>query len=81
MQAAPSGLSVVLDPSDQPEVALMARELGATLVLGGVVVPPTLEALLHRWIPLAIARSKSQSWSRRDEPEAIDFANPTHSTL
>jgi hypothetical protein len=69
MQASPGGLSVVLDPSNQLEVAIVARELGATLVLGGVVVPPVVETLLRRWIPIAIQRVEREGWSKALEPE------------
>jgi hypothetical protein len=75
---APSALSVVLDPSNESEVALLARELGATLVLGGVVVPPTVEKLLQRWIPLAIQRNEREGWSPGRETDP-DF--PAHSPI
>lgn len=76
-QTAPSALSVVLDPARNEEIALLARELGATLVLGGQVVPPVLESLLQRWIPLSIQRAKREGWCRSVEPEPgmMEFAH------
>lgn len=69
--ASPTALSLILDPSQSPEIAETARELGATLVLGGVVVPPVVENLLRRWIPLSIRRIEREGWSAPIEPEAL----------
>ena len=52
-------LILVLDPDRVPEVPTLAREFGATLVWSGVVVPPRVETLLRRWLPLAAARSRA----------------------
>lgn len=49
-QIAPNALTLVLDPNSTPTVPIIARELGATLVWSGVVVPPRVEALIHRWL-------------------------------
>ena len=54
-------LVLVLDPDRVPEVPDLARELGATLVWPGVVVPPRVATLLRRWLPLAAARRSPRS--------------------
>ena len=51
-QAGRDPLILVLDPDEVPEVPTLARELGATLVLSGVAVPPRVEVLLRRWLRL-----------------------------
>jgi hypothetical protein len=76
LTAAHSGLAVVLDPTDRPEVATLARVLGATLILGGQVVPPVVEDLLKRWIPLAIQRAGLEGWSPTIEPEPEFWERP-----
>ena len=45
----------MLDPQAVPEVPILARELGATLVWSGVVVPPRVEALIRRWLGVIAA--------------------------
>ena len=54
-------LILVLDPDRVPEVPILARELGATLVWSGVVVPPRVETLFRRWIPLITHRRSPRS--------------------
>ncbi len=76
LQAAPRALSMVLDPLDRPEVASMARELGATIVLSGPVVPPEVERLLRRWLPIAGKRSEAAGWSAEAEPEPEAWGDP-----
>jgi len=61
--AAPMALSLVLDPLSHDGIGTTARELGATLVLSGVVVPPRVVALLQRWLPVARQRSEADGWS------------------
>jgi CheY-like chemotaxis protein len=63
VQAAPNALSLVLDAKARPAVALLARELGATHVLSGVVTPPSVVALLTRWLPLARRRAELDGWA------------------
>ena len=46
-------LVLVLDPDRVPEVPTLARELGATLVLSGVAVPPRVELILRRFLRAA----------------------------
>ncbi len=76
LQVAPNALSVVLDPLDRDEVATIARELGATLVLPGLVVPPEVERLLQRWLPIAKGRSEAEGWSASTEPEPEVWEDP-----
>jgi hypothetical protein len=76
LQVAPNALTLVLDPLDREEVAQVARELGATLVLTGPVVPPEVERLLHRWLPIARARSEAEGWSASTEPEPEAWEDP-----
>jgi hypothetical protein len=76
LQVSPGALTLVLDPLDRPEVADVARELGATLVLGGVVVPPRVEALLQRWLPIAKNRTEAEGWSASVEPEPEPWDDP-----
>lgn len=45
-------LILVLDPDSVPEVPVLARELGATLVWSGVAIPPRIETLLRGWVDL-----------------------------
>jgi len=61
--AAPMALSLVFDPLSHDGIGTIARELGATLVLSGVVVPPRVVALLRRWLPVARQRSEADGWS------------------
>lgn len=63
LTAAPMALSLVFDPLSHDGISTTARELGATLVLPGVVVPPRVVALLQSWLPLARQRSESDGWS------------------
>lgn len=72
-QVAPLALSILIDPSDRLEVAEAARELGATVVLSGVVNPPEVEFLLRQWVPLARSRSEAQGW-------AVDLESPRAGT-
>ena len=51
-QIAPNALTLVIDPRSIPDVPVIARELGATLVWSGVVVPPRVETLFRRWLSL-----------------------------
>jgi hypothetical protein len=74
--AARSSLSIVLDPADNDEVATLARELGATVVLGGVVVPPVVESLLRRWIPIVTQRGKAEGRSPMIEPTPEFWESP-----
>ena len=57
-QIAPNALTLVLDTDSVPDVPLIARELGATLVWSGVVVPPRVEALIRRWLTVLDQRRK-----------------------
>ncbi len=59
---APDALTVVLDPGRHPGLPVAARELGATLVLQGVVTPPRLADLVLRWVELAAGRAGRAGW-------------------
>lgn len=80
MQTAPLALVVVLDPESHEGVAMLARELGAALVLSGAVTPPALLALLSRWVPLAQRRTEADGWSAsarsEREPEPWNWLAP-----
>lgn len=76
LQIAPNALSVVLDPLGRPEVVSIAREVGATLVLPGQVVPPEVDKILQRWLPIARGRSESQGWSASAEHEPEAWEDP-----
>ncbi len=69
VQAAPKAMVLVVDPESHEGVALLARELGATHVISGVATPPTVAALLERWLPLALRRTEREGWSRAPRPE------------
>ena len=62
-QVVPDALTLVLDPDRFPGVAPLARELGATLVWSGVVVPPRVETLLRRWLALIQQRPRTKNSS------------------
>jgi hypothetical protein len=70
MAAAPNGLALVLDPGSHPGVALVARELGATLALTGFVPPPRVVSLLDRWLTCARRRTAADGWMVGIEPAA-----------
>lgn len=59
---APEALVLVLDPHRHPGLPEAARELGATLVLAGVVTPPRLADLVLRWLELAGERAGRSGW-------------------
>lgn len=52
IQTTPNALTLVIDPQSIPGLPIIARELGATLVWSGVVVPPRVETLFRRWLTL-----------------------------
>ena len=76
LQMAPNTLSLVLEPGNRPGVASIAREIGVTLVLTGVVVPPEVERLLQRWLPIATGRAAAEGWSATIEPESDIWDQP-----
>jgi DNA-binding NtrC family response regulator len=73
-EAAPDALIAVIEARDRPEAVALAAEMGATLVLTGVVVPPAMADLLRRWIELANLRADAEGWSpdREPRPDHID---------
>ncbi len=54
----------------------MALELGATQVLTGVVVPPQVEAVISRWLPLARHRAEAEGWWPTLEPGPEPWERP-----
>jgi DNA-binding response OmpR family regulator len=73
-EVAPDALIVVVEPRERPEAMALAPEMGATLVLPGVVVPPAMAELIARWIALANQRADAEGWSpdREPKPDLID---------
>lgn len=64
---APDALILVLDPAEGHGTAAIARELGATLVLTGVAIPPAVAALLARWLDLTLGRIDTEGWATHDD--------------
>jgi hypothetical protein len=69
LRRAPDAKVLVLDAESHPEVTTLARELGATHVTSGFVPPPTVAALVARWIALAKRHIKRDGWSRLAQSE------------
>jgi hypothetical protein len=67
--AAPDALALVLDPLAHEGVPSVARELGAALVMTGVITPPSVAGLLERWLRLARRRADADGWSGDPGPE------------
>jgi hypothetical protein len=67
-------LTLVLDPRNHPDVAILARELGATLTLGGPVVLPEVVDVISRWVVLARRLQERAGWvdDHRPEPDPWD---------
>lgn len=80
VNVAPDALTLVLDPDGSDEVALLSQEFGASHVISGAVPPPTVAALLVRWLALARRRAEASGWSALaavvDEPEPWNWLNP-----
>jgi hypothetical protein len=68
LQWAPDARVLVIDPEANPEVAVLARELGATHVASGSVPPPFVASLLARWVELARRLMDRDGWSRTAFP-------------
>ena len=81
LECAPGALTVALDPGKIPEVAALAWELGATLVLSGLTRPPDLVDLLARWVVLSRTRAEADGWFPADKIDEDDpylgFASPS----
>ncbi len=61
---------LVLDLEASPEIAELARELGATHVVSGFMPPPEVAGLLDRWIALAWRDLERAGWSRAAPSDA-----------
>ena len=72
----PHALSLVLDAQDREDVLDAARELGATHCLGGTVVPPEVERIFQRWLPIARRREEAEGWSLSAEPTPEAWDDP-----
>ncbi|MDG3003580.1 hypothetical protein [Paludisphaera mucosa] len=59
-----SPLVLLLDAEGRPEVAAVARELGASLAEPGRATPPQVAAWLARWLALAAKAIRAEGWSR-----------------
>lgn len=68
-RAADRPLVLALEPEARAEVADLARELGATLVLSGFAPPPKVADLLRRWLDVSQARRSGWSASPPPRPE------------
>jgi DNA-binding NarL/FixJ family response regulator len=76
VRSSPNALVLVLDPTAQPSVARLARELGATHILPGTAPPPAIVALLARWLTLARRRAEADGWAGEPEPEPEPWERP-----
>jgi DNA-binding NarL/FixJ family response regulator len=73
VQTAPDALVLVLDPAEHAGIPTLARELGASLILSGVVPPPAVATRLDRWLRLARRRAEADGWAGDPEPERDPF--------
>lgn len=72
-QRSPGGLTLILNPRRLPELAIAARELGATQVWSGPAPPPLVAEILTRWARIAVQRSASFGWlDRANEDNDMD---------
>jgi DNA-binding NarL/FixJ family response regulator len=65
----PNARILALDPEGQAEVAVTARELGATHVFSGFVPPPVIAELMAHWITAARKGIELAGWSRTSFPD------------
>lgn len=68
-QRNPLAFVLAIDRHDRSGVALLGRELGATLTLTGHPPPPVVASLMDRWITLAARASDSDGWAPRVPPD------------
>lgn len=71
LAVAPDTLALVLNPARNGPVTMLAREIGATLVLEGPVTPPAVAALLDRWMPISIRRAEAAGRPMADPPPTL----------
>ena len=64
LHGSPDALVLAIDPNRVEGVAEVARVIGVARVLGGVVTPPEVMAVLDRWLPIARERTGRAGWSR-----------------
>ena len=65
----PDARILAIDPEGQAEVAVTARELGATHVISGFVPPPVIAELMAHWITAARRGIERSGWSRTTFPD------------
>jgi hypothetical protein len=75
VRAARDALFLVLDPAEHAGIPTLARALGATLVLSGVVPPPAVAARLALWLRLTRRRAEADGWAG-DSPPVLDPWDP-----
>ena len=74
--AAPTALSLVLDPRSAGGRRRWPASWARRLSCAGVVVPPQVERVLHRWLPIAGQRAEAEGWSAAVEPEPDPWERP-----
>ena len=57
-------------------MSALAFEVGATLVIAGVVPPPRVAAMVLRWLPLARRRAELDGWALANGPEPEPWERP-----
>lgn len=62
LERSPDALSLVIAQEGDEEALVLARELGATMAIGGRVLPPEVMQLLDRWVRLARKRLETEGW-------------------
>jgi hypothetical protein len=67
-RVAPDALCLVIAPGPSEEVALLARQFGATHVMCAPVPPPAVVRLLSRWLGLAQRRAEGSGWAAPPPP-------------
>jgi len=65
----PDARILVIDAGGQAEVAVTAREMGATHVFSGSVPPPVIAGLMSHWITAARIGIERAGWSRTTFPD------------
>ncbi|GIW88450.1 MAG: hypothetical protein KatS3mg108_2774 [Isosphaeraceae bacterium] len=55
---------------DDPQLATLARTLGASHVVASPIPPPVVASLLHRWLKLSLTRRDRSGWVGQPNPSA-----------
>jgi chemotaxis response regulator CheB len=64
LRLCPAARILILDSASCEGVSELAREMGATLAISGLVPPPVVAALVDRWVSQAAAQTAREGWSR-----------------